>query len=90
MDKYIADGKFSVWWRNLYENNPDFKEFVDRCMRSGKEYFGLSLDEVLTKRVVQLVGREYALRPRENSKSPFSPVSPFSPNDICSCEDRSC
>lgn len=70
-------------YKQLYYENAKFKEYVDRLMNPKKRYPGRSLDDVLKLKIVREVGDYY-------SKNSDSPDSPFSPSDICDCDDKSC
>ena len=77
-------------YRLLYEANPDFKEFVNRCMRKGKRYSDRKLEDVLAIKAVQNIG-DYYSKTGENFDDKFGfPVSTVSTNDICECDDKSC
>lgn len=47
--------------QDLYENNNDFKRYVDRYCRT----YGLSVEEALEHNLVQEVGKQYQ-EPEEN------------------------
>lgn len=70
-------------YKQLYYENDKFKKYVDRLMNPKKRYSGRSLDDVLKLKIVREVGDYY-------SKNSDSPNSPFSPSDICDCNDKSC
>ncbi len=70
-------------YKQLYYENDKFKKYVDRLMNPKKRYSGRSLDDVLKLKIVREVGDHY-------SKNSDSPNSPFSPREICDCDDKSC
>lgn len=71
----------------LYEENREFHDYVERLRRPGKKDAGRSLREILSGVTVQNIGDYYVSRPNSENASP---VSPPSPNDFCSCDDKSC
>lgn len=73
-------------YTQLYLENQEFHDYVNRLMRPGKNDAGGNLEEVLKRRTVQEVGKYYLKKSRDSD----SPVSPVFPNDFCSCEDKSC
>ncbi len=70
----------------LYEGNKEFHDYVDRLMRPGKNDAGIKLEEILARKTVKDVGDYFEKKPANEA----SPISPISPNDFCSCEDKSC
>ena len=73
-------------YRLIYETNKAFHDYVNRLMNPKKNFGERTLEEVLSMRTVQDIGDYYV----KNSNSNDSPVSPVSPIDVCSCDDRSC
>lgn len=71
----------------LYETNKEFHDYVDRLRRPGKNDTGRSLEEIFSGEIVQNIGDYYSSKPNSENASPVSPVSPY---DFCSCEDKSC
>ena len=77
MDRYMQ----------LYETNKEFHDYVERLRRPGKNDFVRPLEEILSGEIVRNIGDYYASRPASENASPVFPVSP---NDFCSCDDKSC
>ena len=73
-------------YTRLYLENQEFHDYVNRLMRPGKNDANGNLEEILKRKTVRDVGEYYLKKGGEAD----SPVSPVSPNDFCSCEDKSC
>ena len=71
----------------LYLENKEFHDYVERLRRPGKNDAGRPLEELLSGVTVQNIGDYYTSKPNSENASTVSPVSP---NDFCSCEDKSC
>lgn len=83
---YGRKEEFEVDYKKLYLENQEFRAFVDRCRRPGKKDADVELDDFLARKTVKDVGDYFAKKPASEA----SPISPISPNDFCSCEDKSC
>lgn len=73
-------------YTQLYLENQEFHDYVNRLMRPGKNDAGGNLEDILKRRTVRDIG-DYYLKKSGDSDSPVFPVFP---NDFCSCEDKSC
>ena len=51
-------------YKKLYYENEDFKKFVNKDM----DMYGLSLEESLSHKLVQIVGEEYANGVKQSKK----------------------
>lgn len=74
-------------YTQLYLENQEFHDYVNRLMRPGKNDAGGNLEDILKRRTVQDIGEYYL---KKNCGPPDTPVSPVFQNDFCSCEDKSC
>jgi len=70
----------------LYEENREFHDYIERLRRPGKKDAGVKLEEILARKTVKDVGDYFEKKPASEA----SPISTVSPNDFCSCEDKSC
>lgn len=52
-------------WKDLYESNKDFRDYVDRYMRNKD----VTLEEVLILKQTQLVGEMYRKSDESNGKA---------------------
>lgn len=77
-------------YTQLYLENQEFHDYVNRLMRPGKNDAGGNLEDVLKRLTVREVGEYYKSKPASEKQSPVSPYSPNQNNDICDCEDKSC
>lgn len=84
----VADENHLYWdkYYKLYATNREFHDYVERLRRPGKNDAGCSLSEILARKTVKDVGDYFEKKP----DSEVTPISPVSPNDFCSCEDKSC
>lgn len=74
----------------LYLENKEFHDYVERLRRPGKNDAGCSLNELLVRKTVKDVGDYFESKPVSEKQSPVSPYSPNQNNDICDCDDKSC
>lgn len=74
-------------YTQLYLENQEFHDYVNRLMRSGKNDAGSNLEDVLKRNTVREVGEYYL---KKSGSPPDTPVPPVFPTDFCSCEDKSC
>ena len=73
-------------YKDLYETNSEFHDYVSRLRKSGKNLANKTVEEVLMIKTVETVGDYYA------TKIPDQ-ISPFSPNmdhGIDDCDCKSC
>ena len=77
-------------YTQLYLENQEFHDYVNRLMRPGKKDANVELDKILARKTVKAVGDYYESKSVEEKQSPVSPCSPNQNNDICDCEDKSC
>lgn len=77
-------------YKQLYLENQEFHDYVERLRRHGKNDADVELEEILARKTVKDVGDYYASKPASEKQSPVSPYSPNQNNDICDCEDKSC
>ena len=77
---------FKLDYEKLYLENKEFHDYVERLRRPGKNDEGCELSKLLARKTVKDVGDYFA----KKTANEASPVSPISPNDFCSCEDKSC
>ena len=73
-------------YTQLYLENKEFHDYVNRLMRPGKNDAGSNLEDVLKRRTVRDIG-DYYLKKSGDSDPPVATVFP---NDFCNCEDKSC
>ena len=73
-------------YTQLYLENQEFHDYVNRLMRPGKNDADGNLEDILKRKTVRDIG-DYYLKKNNDS---VSPVFPVFPNDFCSCEDKSC
>ena len=74
-------------YTQLYLENQEFHDYMNRLMRPGKNDAGVELEDILKRKTVRDIGDYYL---NKNCGPPDTPVSPVFPNDFCSCEDKSC
>jgi len=74
-------------YTQLYLENQEFHDYVNRLMRPGKNDANVELDKILARKTVKDVGDYYL---KKSSGPPDTPVFPVFSNDFCSCEDKSC
>lgn len=74
-------------YHQLYLENREFHDYIERLRRPGKNDAGRPLEEVLSGAIIRGIGDYYISRPNSENASP---VSPPSPDSFCSCEDKSC
>ena len=74
-------------YTQLYLENREFHDYVNRLMRPGKNDAGGKLEEILKRATVREIGEYYL---KKSGSPPDTPVFPVFPNDFCSCEDKSC
>lgn len=74
-------------YTQLYLENQEFHDYVNRLMRPGKNDAGRNLEDVLKRVTVREVGEYYL---KKSGGPPDTPVPPVFPNDFCSCDDKSC
>lgn len=77
-------------YTQLYLENQEFHDYVNRLMRPGKKDADVELDKILARKTVKDVGDYYESKSVLEEQSPVSPRSPNQNNDICDCEDKSC
>lgn len=77
-------------YTQLYLENQEFHDYVNRLMRPGKNDAGVELEDILKMATVREIGEYYKSKPETEKQSPVSPRSPNQNNDICDCEDKSC
>lgn len=77
-------------YKQLYLENQEFHDYVERLRRPGKNDAGVELEEILARKTVKDVGDYYVSKPETEKQSPVSPYSPNQNNDICDCKDKSC
>lgn len=74
-------------YTQLYLENQEFHDYVNRLMRPGKNDAGGNLEDILKRATVREIGEYYL---KKSGGHPDTPVSPIFPDDFCSCEDKSC
>lgn len=74
-------------YTQLYLENQEFHDYVNRLMRPGKNDASGKLEEILKRATVREIGKYYL---KKNDSPPDTPVSPVFTGDFCSCEDKSC
>lgn len=74
-------------YTQLYLENQEFHDYVNRLMRPGKNDAGSNLEDVLKRRTVREVGEYYLKKSGGLEQTPFSP---FSQDLNCDCDDKSC
>lgn len=71
-------------YKELYETNSEFRNYVSRLRRSGKNLADKTVEEVLMIKTVETVGDYYSTKIPEQ-KSPFSPNMDHGIDD-CDCK----
>lgn len=74
-------------YTQLYLENQEFHDYVNRLMRPGKNDASVNLEVILQRATVREIGDYYLRKSGGIEQYPFSPVSP---HDICDCDDKSC
>ena len=73
-------------YKQLYLENKEFHDYVERLRRPGKNDAGVKLEEILARKTVKDVGDYYVSKPASEQNPGFPGV----PERLCSCEDKSC
>lgn len=73
-------------YTQLYLENREFHDYVERLRRPGKNDAGVELEEILARKTVKDVGDYYVSKPASEQNPGFPGV----PERFCSCEDKSC
>jgi hypothetical protein len=73
-------------YTQLYLENQEFHDYVNRLMRPGKNDANVELDKILARKTVKAVGDYYKSKP----ESEQNPGFPGVPERFCDCEDKSC
>lgn len=74
-------------YTQLYLENQEFHDYVNRLMRPGKNDAGGNLEDILKRKTVRDIGEYYL---KKSSSPPDPPVFPVFSDKFCSCEDKSC
>jgi hypothetical protein len=73
-------------YKQLYLENQEFHDYVERLRRPGKNDASVELEEILARKTVKDVGDYYVSKPASKQNPGFPGV----PERFCDCEDKSC
>lgn len=82
-----GENKGYIFYKSIYDNNKEFREYVDRLMRAGKNDHGKDLNDILKRKTVQDIADYYV---RKNGGLEPSPVSTVSTVCDLGCDDKGC